>query len=596
MSESVNKATKLAVELKELISRFGHRSFTAHLCHMGNAHIRQQSGQIKLKSPVRQLMYLMSLYHATDFQGNEIYTPTSNEHRRIIKLLNEIERGYGYKASRTGKKLSQDEFNRVMITNSTFLNYYLNAPLTFLEQDIERIRRTFQHFEPFIIAETGLEINDYINFFSLLTSLEIKYVSRYLNHDYNKAPVLESLRRGKNPNRLSLDQKVHLMDLAENAVYNMAIPLSDIYDAMDKEKAKMLLAHFTLFRSDNPEYLYYTDACQYLRQPIIMMDGDHIVMVYSKQLVNAIYEFLFELCSTENAPGRKASERRDEYLEEKTSEIFRDFFDYEAQFYPSYYVNGNEKDLLILAGANAFVIECKANKYRIPFRDPVKAYDRINDDFKKSIGKAYTQAKEVEDLFYGKPFAIKDKNKRILASINPDDYENVFTIVVTQERFGQVHCDLAYLLTIGSEDNYPWAVAVDDLESFLITLKRKDYHLSEFNEFLLAREQLQGRVICYDELELCAYFLFDRDRFIRNCGRSDIYISSPDMNQFFDLLYQIGFGFKDELNLSDKVKRMHMEAESVIRYHKLKPARRVLDFLSSKGAGQVAVIHQQNGL
>ena len=88
-------------------------------------------------------------------------------------------------------------------------------------------------------------------------------------------------------------------------------------------------------------------------------------------------------------------------------------------------------------------------------------------------------------------------------------------------------------------------------------------------------------MVCYDELELCAYFLFDKESFIRNCYREEMFISSPDMNLFFDLLYQVGFGFKEETNLTDKVKRKNIKAESVIRYHKLKPAERVADFLKN---------------
>lgn len=528
-------------------------------------------------------MYLMSLYHATDFKGNEPYIATSSEHRRIVKLLNAIEMGYGYNASlKKSKKISDEEFNQIIVTNSTFLNYYLNAPLSFFEQDIERIRETFTHSEPYIIAETGLAIDDFLNFFALLTNLEIKRVSEYLNYNYENDALLESIRRGKNPSTLSLDQKIHLMDVAEKAIFNMAIPLKDIYAAMGEKKAQTLLVYFTLFRADNPNYLYYTDVCGYLRHPIIMMDSEHIVMVYSKQLINAIYEFLFELCSQSDAPGRKISERRDDYLERKTREVFNDFFGRDAKIYSSYYVNENEKDLLILVGKSAFIVECKANKYRVPFRDPIKAYQRIGDDFKKSIGKGYMQAKEVEDLFYGeKPFVIRDKNKKGLATINPEEYEDIFTLVVTQERLGQIQCDLSYLLTINDDDNYPWSVAIDDLETFLITLKRKSNAIEEFTDFLLAREQLQGRVFCYDELELCAYFLFDHEAFIRNCNRSEILISSPDMNRFFDLLYQIGFGFKDELHLQDKLKRSNLEAESVVKFHKLKRPARIAAYLEN---------------
>jgi hypothetical protein len=578
---SEDKATTIANELKALIRRFEHRSFTAHLGHMGNAHVRQRSGQIKLRSPVRQLMYLMSLYHATDLGGTELYTPTSTEHRQIIRLLNEIEKGYGYEAVRPKKRgLSQEELDRLLVTKGTFLNYYLNAPLTYFEQDLERTKRTFQHFDPYILQETGLALSDYLDFFTLLTNLEIGQLSKYLNNDYGGDPVLQSIKRGKNPKNLTLDQKVHLMDIGEKAVYEMGIPLEEIYKVMDKEKTKLFMAYFTLLRKEDPEYLYYTHNCGYLRKPIIMMDGQHILMVYSKQLINAIYEFLFELCNEPNAPGKKVSERRDDYLEDKTKEVFRDFFGPEANIYTSYYTNGSEKDLLVLQGKNAFIIECKAHKYREPLRDPAKAYDRIRDDFGKSIGKGYQQAKEVEDLLLGgQPFVILDEKKKVMATLRPEDYDELFTIVVTQERFGQIQCDLNYLLDIADDRNYPWSVAINDLETFLITLKRKDDHIHEFTEFLLARERLQGRVMCYDELELCAYFLFDRGAFIQKCYREEIFFSSPDMNQFFDLFYQVGFGFKDELNLANKVKRRYFEAENVIRFHKLKPAERVAEFL-----------------
>jgi len=57
-----DKTTALAKELKELISHYDHRSFTAHISHLANIHVRHKRNVI-LKSPIRQLMYLVSLYH-----------------------------------------------------------------------------------------------------------------------------------------------------------------------------------------------------------------------------------------------------------------------------------------------------------------------------------------------------------------------------------------------------------------------------------------------------------------------------------------------------------------------------------------------------
>jgi len=580
-----DKATFLAKELKDLIRKFEHRSFTAHISHMGNIHVRQRSGQIKLRSPIRQLMYLISLYHATDLGGKTMYAPGSEDSKKMIHLLNEIEKGYGYKANRSSRSLpSEDELNKLLITKSTFLNYYLNAPLSYYEQDIERIKRTFKHHEAYILKETGLNIQDYLDFFNLLSELEITRATKYLNHNYDNDPLLQAMKRGKNPKNFTLDEKVRLMDIGEQAVYDMTIPFTDIYARMEEKKAKQLMAYFTLLREEDPSYLYYTDHCQYLDKPILTTDGKHIAMVYSKQLINAIYEFLYQVCSDTEAPGRKVSDRRDLYLEDKTAELFQDFFGTDARIFKSYTLNsgGNEKDLLVICGTNVFIIECKAHKYRMPLRDEEKAYERIDGDFQKSIGKGYDQAKEVEDRFISEDsFEIFDKQKRKIATFDPVDFNEVFTLVVTQERFGQIQCDLSYLLHIEENCNYPWAVAVNDLETFLITLKRKNDAIPQFTEFLLARERLQGRVVCYDELELCAYFLFDKESFIKNCYREEMFISSPDMNLFFDLLYQVGFGFKEETNLIDKVKHKNIKAESVIRYHKLKPAERVADFLKN---------------
>lgn len=577
-----DKITSLCQELKEHISKFSHQDFVAHICFLSSAHWRRQTKMVKLHSPIRQLMYLISLYHATDFLGNERFEAIGKDFDRIVHLLNEVEGYYKIKEEQFPKgTISKDEANRAIITNSTFLNYYLNAPLSFLEQDVERIRQTFKHFEPFIKEETGLVIQDFIDFFFELTNAEINNYTAYFNKRYAGEEHLLILKARDRPKTLTIEDKIKLEALVEKSVFDLGISIEDLNQKMGSEKVKTLLMLFTLIRKDKDEYLYYTDSCEYLTKPVLMVDGNSVVMLYSKQLINAIYEFLFQLCSEVDDKGRKVLKRREDYLEEKTTEIFRDFFGSTAKTFTNYYLTTDEKDLLVLDGRCAYIIECKANKYREPFRDPIKAYNRIRDDFKKSIGKGYSQAKEVEDRFYGsEPFNIKDYRGKILEVIDPNKFDNIFTLVVTQERFGQIQCDLGYLLEIEGEANYPWAVFIDDLETFLITLKRKKKSSEEFKEFLLAREQLQERVICYDELELCAYFLFNRANFISSCNRKEIFISQPDANLLFDNLYQVGFGFKEELNLKDKLKRKSAVAAAIIKKNKLRPAARVDEYLS----------------
>jgi hypothetical protein len=56
--------------------------------------------------------------------------------------------------------------------------------------------------------------------------------------------------------------------------------------------------------------------------------------------------------------------------------------------------------------------------------------------------------------------------------------------------------------------------------------------------------------------------------------------------RFFDLLYNVGFGFKDEINLGEKLKRRDFHAASVIKYHKLKPPERVIQYQKHQRIGK----------
>lgn len=584
-SISQDRSTKIATELKSIICKYEHRSFTANICFLSNVHIRKGTGQVKLKSPVRQVMYLISLYHATAMDGKELYMAESKEHKKIIRLLNKIETGYIYQPEKEKRDgISKEEFDRIRITTGTLMNFYFNATLSYVEQDIERIKRTFIHHKEYILKETGIALSEYIEFFLLLTKMEIERLRGFDEKNWvEKDPVIKKVLHERGLNRLTQLEKLHVVDFVDKKMYSAAIPMQDIFEKMDQHKAKQLIVNFTLLRKENSDYLYYTDECPLLKKPIIIMDGHSMLMPYSKQLINAIYDYLYQLCDDPNTSGRKISERRDLYLEDKTAEVFEDFFDPSAIFQRSYYLNGEEKDLLILNERTAYIIECKAHKQRAPLRNADKAYDRINDDFQRSIGKAYEQANTVEQLLLHKEsFTIKNKQNKTIMTINPIDYDEVFVILVTQERLGQIQCDLGLLLQVKEDFPYPWSVCINDLESFLITLKRKDRATQQFENFLLLREQLHERLASYDELEVCSYFLFDNEAFAKNCNNSGFFYSQPDIDQFFDLLYYVGFGLKDELNLAEKVKRKDMYADSVINYHKLKPADRVHKFLNQE--------------
>jgi len=562
-----------SVELKNLLSEFESRSFLVQIAYLSNRHVRHRTGYVKLRSPIRQLTYLTSLFLSTEQNDARVFDPTGPDNDKIIRLLNDIDSHY---REREANSDAVKEF----IVASTFFNFYSNAPLTYVEQDIERIERTFQHQDVFIKSKTGLEIKDFIEFFKLITETEKQNYQKHVDYNLTQHDIDVISKSISNPKALTPFEKLRI-DFFDNRINEVLISKAKLYETMPAEKVNKMLELFTLQRAADPAYIYYNDISPYLHKPILQPDWDHIAFVFSKQLINAMYEYLFKLCSADTLSERRMLEKRDKYLEQKTLEVLTDFFGSKAKIYTNYKVNGNEKDILVIEGERAYIVECKANRQRPPLRDINRAWERIRNDFNKCITKGFNQANEVFKLFErAEHFLLKNKNGKEV-SIDAANIKDVFIIVVTQERFGQIQCDLDYLLEMGEDDVYPYSVYIDDLETFLITLKRRKEHLSEFRDFLYHREDLHGRLYCYDEMEMFAYFIFDRDNFLKYCN-SDLDIhSSPDINLIFDELYKVGLGLKNEIGLPDKLNTRSVEAEAFISKNKLALPERVLTFKKS---------------
>jgi hypothetical protein len=134
-------------------------------------------------------------------------------------------------------------------------------------------------------------------------------------------------------------------------------------------------------------------------------------------------------------------------------------------------VEGNEQDILFLWKKYAFIVEAKGYALREPFRNPEKAFVRIKDDFKASIGYGYEQTRWIEKKFiYGEPLVITDKDGKVIETIDTNEYDQDFSIIVNLESFGQFQCDFPTLITLAEDDDvFPWAVKLDDLEIFLMS-------------------------------------------------------------------------------------------------------------------------------
>ena len=81
-------------------------------------------------------------------------------------------------------------------------------------------------------------------------------------------------------------------------------------------------------------------------------------------------------------------------------------------------------------------------------RDPLRAFDKIKTDFDKAVQLGYNQCKRVEDiLLSGTDVDIYDaENKKLLYQLKSKKITDVWSIVVTDYKYGPIQTDLSKML------------------------------------------------------------------------------------------------------------------------------------------------------
>lgn len=553
-------------ELKNLIGTYNTEWLLGDLSavmHAGKERARDQLES--LSSPMRQLYYLAGLNVSTDPANgiDIIYNP--EKWSKITKLLNDIESEYLKLFFPKENEEITNEWKRVRkVAMPSFLSYFNQGPLNYEEQVINWVEDLFTPLDKTIEEKTGLKTADFIQFYNNLDNVR---QTNFRAHSTNK----ELLRPNwKNYTKIKMGVREDAPDfikeygkevehistyMSDQGIIDRFYPNEIISADIDLDKVNTILRFLCLSREEN-DFLYYTSTRPgnpLIEKPIVDI-GSNLYQVFEiKQVIHAINYFLEQLCNSTTPETTKYIEKKGNLLEKRIVALFTQFLGDHITVFTGYYVDGCEQDILILWERYAFIIEAKGYKLHEPFRDPEKAFVRISNDFASSIGYGYTQTRRVEKKFIDEvPLRITDKNGNIIEEIDTTLFEQDFSIIVNLESFGQIQCDLSTLIKLeDEEDVYPWAVKLDDLEIFLLAMIAKKVNQKKLVDFLMMREQLHGKLICSDELEICGGYM--TGKLTRKSVRWDkIITTTPDLGNIFDKLYHKGLGFKNEKYLQEK--------------------------------------------
>jgi hypothetical protein len=515
-----------------------------------------------LMSPMKQIIYLIDLFFVVKRNGDKLFV-TKNEWQTITELLNEIEMTYFCDIGFSDESKHFD-YNKVSVSLQTFTHYFGNAQLSFDEQTLERFERNCGAFDEEVKKIWGFTTKDAIVF--------CNYIKTIINKKYNDClyylkykeewEVLTSkfIERGINDPRDWWNEP-ELELLKKYRINPGTIFVHSIEDLEKVNLHKNILENLLDFLCYNENQatntvVYYANKNPFLDTPIIKLsDGTYSCPIF-KFLIEAFYNRINSGLNKELE--NKYSHCKNQILETKTYEIFKKLFGKETRIFQSYYVDENEseQDLLVLFKGFCFIIEIKDKQFRAPMRDPIKAYDKIKSDFKKSVQYGYDQCKRVEDKIEANiPFKIFDKKtKRPIYEINPKRIKNYDSIIVTQFKYGGIQTNLKELLFKEKDRRYPWSICIDDLEAFVLLLKKLKKGMSRtyFIDYLLNRELYHEHIICSDELELCGYYINSPYEFKQNADSELIFSTFAGMSDVFDAEYQNGLGFDNEIDIEYK--------------------------------------------
>ncbi|MGJ1538197.1 hypothetical protein ACR784_24570 [Sphingobacterium multivorum] len=430
-------------ELQELVSQYDTESFAGFFAFFIKRH-PDPAAQIdlnKFESKLKDFLYLIGLNAFSDKRGNEKFEFPQNNLGILVDKLNDI------KGFNNPKKVN-DYTKESVIHEMAVRNHFDNGVLSYVEQDLEKIRRVFTPFEDKIIQDFGLDINFLIEVckeIELISMIRRKHTMEFMHTDefVEFSERVQSKKMGFSEAFDLLPENIQeaFHSFHSKTYAYLMLKAEDLYHSFETEKVDKFLALFSREPLPDASIRYYTAESPFELAPLLRFSNGQYLSLYGKQLPISIYKLFYAHLISDQKYNSKLRKHREKNLEHKVTDIFKYFFPkQEAFFYEKNFIEKNyEQDLLIIFKGTVIIVETKAAKLREPFRDVDKAIIRLKDDFKDSIQYGFEQCKRVEDYFFDdNPFDITDEKGKILYKVNPNKIKNIYSIVVTLERFGSL--------------------------------------------------------------------------------------------------------------------------------------------------------------
>lgn len=494
---------------------------------VGYSLFKQQNGfpLPELSSPAKQIRLLLGVMleseepsHAKEF--------TRQQWGEVVEPLQALSGAYMqlYLPTDDATNDQPEDWDKVeQVAMTTFLDYHQKGLLASAEQVSDRIHSYLAPFDDQLESALGLSASD-----ALKIALYIgQRFQEQMDLASQHAPTLFISTEPNTEFARAVNQlgKTRRSNLVEQFGPN----------------AQMFWDLFTVRRGGGPRINYPTERSIVETRPLACISSDEAMLFNFNILLNAILLRGEEALA--NCPMRERYFRtRDKNLEDQADAVLRRILGSESTVYRNVFEtpdNHFEHDLVIFTSNICLFVEAKAAPMDEPFRDPEKAFTRIQRSFRSESGiqKAYDQSLRLYNLLRGQELALYDAKGAEVLRLPRSSLDNAFCVCVTRDSFGPLATFLSPLLSKSVDDPYPWVVNIWDLAQIAEAWEYFRWDARQLKSFLSQRIFLHENVFADDELDYVGAY-------IKHCGLNhfaridyDLLQLDPTYANVFDEIY-----------------------------------------------------------
>ena len=480
---------------------------------VGYSLFKQQKGfpQSELASPAKQMRLLLGIMLESEEPPNPKEF-TGQEWDEIVKPLQTLSGVYmQLYLPAEGVATDQSEDWRIQqVPMAAFLDYHQKGLLASVEQIRDRIRSYLSPFDDQLSSVLGISASDALNIALCIGQQFQEQMDRVSQNAPTQSTQVETgIEFVQAVNRLG---KTKCADLVKQ--YG--------------ETGQVFWDLFTVRRGEGPLINYPTERSIVETRPLICLSADEAMLFDFNILLSAVLLMGEEALANESI-REQYFRRRDNTLEDHSTSVLQRILGAEAQVYRNVFEtpdNQYEHDLVIFTSDICLFVEAKASPMDEPFRDPERAFIRIQRNFRSESGiqKAYDQSLRLYKMLRDQEFVLFDAKGAELLRLPSSNSGSAFCVCVTRDSFGPIATFLSPLLSKGVDDPYPWAVNILDLEQIAAAWEYFRWDGRQLKSLLSQRIVLHENVVSDDELDYVGAY-------IKHCGLHHFARSDYDLLQ-----------------------------------------------------------------